>query len=124
MDGGFQAMAVGCGALVPRDTLGPSGCTGTVTAVGLRLYSLRRSTVWLAFACEEHLGQLLAPRRLLPRDREALLRRRERQRLLLARQVWHGEVEGPLARGRDAERLAARAQAWAARHPLTPPSGA
>jgi hypothetical protein len=68
-------MAAGCGALVPRDTLGPSGCTGTVTAVGPRYYILWRSMVWFAFACEAQHNQLLAPRRLLLRDREVTLNR-------------------------------------------------
>ena len=121
MGDGFRAMTAGCGGLLHRDPSGPTPCPGEVIAVGLRLYTFRRSTVWLAFGCEQHLDQLIAPRRLLPRDHETLLLRRDRQRLHRAGRTWFGDEEQPLARGRDAERLVARAQAWAARHPVTPP---
>lgn len=115
---GFRAMAAACGSLVQRPVLPPVSCNATVTVVGLRVYSQRKLTAWRGFACEQHADQLVAPRRLLPRDEEVLRRRRERETALLAGRAWDGPEEGPLARGRDAERLVARAQAWAARYPL------
>lgn len=114
----FRAMAAGCGGLVHHDGTGPSACTAPPTAAGLRVYAQRRLAVWLGFACNSHAHQLVAPRPLLDRDREVLRRRREREATLLAGRAWNGEEEGPLARGRDAARLVARAEAWAKRHPL------
>ena len=64
-----------------------------------------------------HADDLIAPRELLPRDRDALNRRRDKRRTQLAGHCWAGEQEGPLARGAAAERLIDRAQAWAERHP-------
>ncbi|HEY0814582.1 MAG TPA: hypothetical protein VGE11_14985 [Pseudonocardia sp.] len=75
-------------------------------------------TVWLGFACARHADDLIAPRPLLPRDRDALRRRRDQHRTEMAGQRWAGEQEGPVARGAAAERLVERARAWAAGHPL------
>jgi hypothetical protein len=80
-------------------------------------YAAHGRTVWLGFACQQHAELLVAPRALIPRDCDALHRRREQHRTVLAGQRWAGELEGPLARGAAAERLIERAQAWAHRHP-------
>jgi hypothetical protein len=72
--------------------------------------------VWPGFACDRHADELIAPQRLLPRDRDVLDRRRDRRRTESAGRRWAGEQEGPLARGAAAVRLVERAKAWAAAH--------
>jgi hypothetical protein len=59
------------------------------------------------------LDDLIAPRPLLPRDRDPLNRRRDQRRTELAGHAGAGEQEGPPARGAAAERLVERAQPWA-----------
>ena len=113
----FRAMSAGCGGLTPGDN---RSCNGEVTATGLWFYSHRRSAVWQGFACEQHAQLLIAPRRLLPRDYDVLRRRQRRAPGQHTEAHYAGEQDGPLARGRDAEQLVARAQAWAARNPLAP----
>src|ERR671912_2970224 len=58
-----------CGAY---DTTGYSGaprqCAGEVVYAGPRLGLEPVVEVWLAFVCELHRHELLAPRQLLPRD--------------------------------------------------------
>jgi len=112
----FHVMAAGCGGMVFRGMQGPKHCGREPVVAGL-WYAAHGRTVWLGFACQQHAEQLVAPRALLPRDRDALHRRREQHRTELAGQRWAGEQEGPLARGAAAERLIERALAWAQRHP-------
>jgi hypothetical protein len=112
----FYVFAAGCGGIVYRGGQGPAHCGAEPTRVGL-WYSRQGRTAWLAFACDEHSSDLIAPRELLPRDRDALNRRRDKRRTQLAGHRWAGEKEGPLARGSAAERLIERAQACAERHP-------
>jgi hypothetical protein len=76
-------------------------------------YAAHGRTAWLGFACPRHVDQLIAPRPLLPRDRDVLARRQDRHRTEIAGQRWAGEQEGTLARGPAAERLVDRAKAWA-----------
>ena len=116
MGGPFRVMAAGCGGFDHHDGIAPTGCERPATVAGLR-YSERGRTTWLGFACDQHAEHLIAPRALLPRDRDVLTRRQDRQRTELGGRRWAGEREGPLARGRDAVALLERARAWAAVHP-------
>jgi hypothetical protein len=79
-------------------------------------YAAHGRTAWLGFACDQHAHELIAPRPLLPRDRDALERRRNRHCTEMAGQRWAGEQEGPLARGAAAERMVERAKVCAATH--------
>ena len=112
----FHVMEAGCGGVVDHDTLAPTNCQAQPTVAGL-WYAAHGRTVWLGFACQRHADELIAPRRLLPRDRDVLERRRDRHGTQMAGRRWAGEQEGPLARGAAAERLVERAKAWAAAHP-------
>ena len=112
----FHVMEAGCGGVVHHDTLPPTNCQAQPTVAGL-WYAAHGRTVWLGFACRRHADELIAPRQLLPRDRDVLERRRDRHRTQMAGRRWAGEQEGPLARGPAAERLVERAKAWAAAHP-------
>ena len=112
----FQVMAAGCGGYHHDEVVAPSGCPQAPTVAGLR-FSERDRTAWFGFACDRHAGQLIAPRALLPRDRDVLNRRRDQKRTELSGRRWAGEREGPLARGRDAVTLVARARSWAVAHP-------
>jgi hypothetical protein len=70
--------------------------------------------VFLAFACAEHAGRLIAPRVMLDRDRTELGRRRHSTEWA---RVGHDPLPiDPLAIGAAASRLIERAQAWAVRH--------
>lgn len=115
----FHVMASGCGGIVERDLLSPTRCSAEPTVAGL-WFARHSRTAWLGFACRRHAGDLIAPRPLLPRDRDTLRRRRDQHRTEMAGRRWAGEQEGPLARGAAAERLVERARAWAANHPLGP----
>jgi len=111
----FHVMEAGCGGVVDHDTLAPTNCQAEPTVAGL-WYAAHGRTVWLGFACHRHAPELIAPRPLLPRDRNVLERRRDRHRTQMAGRRWAGEQEGPVARGAAAERLVERAKAWAAAH--------
>lgn len=117
----FQVMAAGCGGYVHHDLTAPTACAATPIVAGLR-YSARDRTVWLGFACDTHADQLIAARPLLPRDRDRLRTRQDRERTELDGKRWAGLRDGPLARGRAAEQLVARARVWAAAHPWRPGS--
>jgi hypothetical protein len=70
--------------------------------------------VYLAFACSEHRARLIAPRRILDRDRVELERRR--QSWMWAR-VGHPPLPIESIRaGAAARRLVEKAFAWAAEH--------
>ena len=96
-----------------HDVLPPTVCVAAPTVAGLRYYPHNR-VAWLAFACDQHADELIAPRALLPRDCAVLARRRAHRDTELVGQRWTGEREAPLARGPAAERLIERARAWAA----------
>ena len=112
----FHTMAAGCGGVVHRGLIGPTGCEAEPAFAGL-WYASHGRTAWLGFACDRQVDQLIAPRPLLPRDRDVLERRRERHRTEMGGKRWAGEQEGPIARGAAAERLIERARAWTAGHP-------
>jgi hypothetical protein len=108
----FAASAPGCGAYVAAgSTISGSRCGGEPTWAGLKWFPGPES-VWLAFTCDRHRDRLIAPRRLLPKDRAELAARAERIRRSVEDHVpW--VPEQPLARGRAARALIARARAWA-----------
>jgi hypothetical protein len=81
--GAFHVMAAGCGGIVHRGLIGPTHCETEPVVAGL-WYAAHSRTAWLGFACERHADQLTAHRQLLPRDRDALERRRDRHRTELA----------------------------------------
>lgn len=114
----FHVMAAGCGGIIFRDLIGPTECVGEPVVAGI-WFAAHGRTAWLGFACRGHANQLIAPRPLLPRDRDVLTARRDRLRTEMAGRRWAGEQEGPLARGGAAERLVERAKTWAAAHPTT-----
>jgi hypothetical protein len=69
--------------------------------------------VFLAFACREHKSRLIAPRRMLDRDRADLERRRHSW--MWAR-VGHPPLPiEPLRTGAAAHRLVEETRAWASR---------
>jgi hypothetical protein len=94
----------------------PAVCANAPTVAGLR-FSEQDRTVWLGFACDVHAGQLMAPRLLLPRDRDVLRIRQTRERTELDGRRWAGLREGPLVRGSAAKSMVTRARAWEALHP-------
>ena len=89
----FHTMAAGCGGIVHRGVLGPTSCEAEPTVTGL-WYAAHGRTAWLGFACPRHADQLIAPRPMLPRDRDVLARRQDRHRTEIAGQRWAGEQEG------------------------------
>ena len=111
----FHVMEAGCGGVVHHDLLAPTSCQAQPTVAGL-WYAAHWRSVWLGFACDGHAEELIASRRLLPRDRDVLNRRRDRRRTELAGHRWAGEQEGPLACGAAVVRLVEQAKAWAAAH--------
>ena len=110
----FRVLNAGCGGYVHHDLRAPAGCSAPPTVAGLR-FSERDRTAWLGFACDAHAAELIAPRPLLPRDRDVLERRRAQKETELDGRRWAGLREGPLARGAAAERLVEQAREWAAR---------
>ena len=84
-------MAAGCGGIVHRGMQGPTHCLKEPVVAGL-WFAAHGRTAWLAFACPGHADQLIAPRPLLPRDRDVLNRRRDRHRTEIAGSV------GPVSR--------------------------
>jgi hypothetical protein len=111
----FSVMNAGCGGVIEHDMLAPTSCHAEPVVAGL-WFAAHGRTAWLGFACDRHAPELIAPRPLLPRDRNVLERRRDRHRTELAGRRWAGEQEGPLARGAAAEKLVERAKAWTERH--------
>jgi hypothetical protein len=65
----FHVMAAGCGGIIHRGLLGPTHCPFEPVVAGLWCAAHGR-TAWLGFACGQHADQLIAPRELLPRDRD------------------------------------------------------
>ena len=61
----FYCMAAGCGGIVFRGSMGPTGCGAEPTRAGL-WYSAHGRTVWLGFACPRHAEQLIAARATAP----------------------------------------------------------
>jgi hypothetical protein len=102
--------------------LGPGGqprqCPGPVTRCGLVLrqrFDGRPPEAWLAFACDEHFGVLVAARELLDRDRAVLDEwRAEERHTSSAERPWRAPQ--PLATGAEAVALVERARRWAERH--------
>ena len=111
----FHTMAAGCGGIVHRGLLGPTSCEAEPTVAGL-WYAAHGRTAWLGFACPRHADQLIAPRPMLPRDRDVLARRGQARAPKWPGERRAGEQEGALVRGTSAERLVERAKAWAERH--------
>jgi hypothetical protein len=87
----------------------PYHCPRPVVAAGLVFYEERRGQfLYLAFACPEHTRELIAARPLQERDHAEITRRRTRPAT---------ERTEPLAVGREARELVARARRWARTHP-------
>jgi hypothetical protein len=100
-----------CGAYTTTGTSGaPQPCTAAVRYAGV---VLRREPLaaWLAFSCQAHRGELIAARRLLPRDRAVLADWQKREQGALAGEGWH--PPRPLAVGAAAHELVQRAEAAA-----------
>lgn len=118
-EGPFRLLAAGCGGFLHHDQVAPRQCDREPVVVGLVLIGEpgRRRALWRGFACELHADALLAARALRPRDQALLTHRHTAWHTQLAGRPWHGAPEQPLAWGREADELLARAQAWAARHP-------
>lgn len=110
----FQTDVAGC-ALSSAGQQDPRACRCPVTRAGLRLVLEPEPRLFLCFACDEHANQLDAPRPLRPRDAEERAARRRRAQAGPA-----DSPAAPMAVGRDAVELHARALAWAARHTPTP----
>lgn len=87
----------------------PYHCPRPVVAAGLVYYEEHRGQfLYLAFACPEHAELLITARPLQERDRAEITRRQTRA---------PSEKNGPLAVGREARELVARARHWATTHP-------
>jgi hypothetical protein len=85
-------------------------CSAEPTHAGLVLIN---DQAFLAFACREHRSGLIAPRRMLDRDRAELERRRHSWTWA---RVGHPPLPiEPLGIGAAAHRLVEKARAWAAR---------
>jgi hypothetical protein len=113
----FSSGRAGCGAYRHNDYIAPHPCQRPPVWVGLRFSRFPApGHTAIAFACDEHRGELTAPRRLLDRDRATLARRAEQTRRGLAGEPgW--EPDPPLATGAAARALIERARAWAQQHP-------
>ncbi|MBC3189978.1 hypothetical protein H7X46_02735 [Pseudonocardia sp. C8] len=111
----FYVAGSGCGARVSGFGGPPGRCTGGATYAGVVMFATeQKQMLWLAFACAEHADQLDAPRRMLPRDEAA---RDERHRNEQAARSGRPYTRPqPLALGRDARELHAKALRWAAAH--------
>lgn len=95
-----------CGSYATAGHAGtPRQCGGPVVWAGLR-FGDQPVEAWLAFACDRHRGELLAPRELLDRDHVVLADWAERERRALAGQGWHRPE--PLAVGAEARELVRR----------------
>jgi hypothetical protein len=79
-----------------------------VTHAGLRL-GHEPLEAWLAFACDLHRDELIAPRELLERDRRVLDDWQQRERRALGGKGW--DPPKPLAIGSAARELVRRATA-------------
>lgn len=114
----FRLLAAGCGGFIHHEKVAPRQCDREPVVVGLVMIGGpgRRRALWRGFACAAHAGELLAARALRPRDQALLAHRREAWQTQLAGRPWRGTPEQPLAWGREADELLARAQAWVARH--------
>ena len=92
----------GCGAYATAGFAGaPRQCSGAVRYAGLRVGG-QPFEAWLAFACDQHRDQLIAPRELLDPDRVVLDDWREREQRALAGKGW--DPPQPLAVGAAAAR--------------------
>ena len=104
-----------CGGYTQGVVTAPTRCQARVVAAGVVFFERSTPSGWWTFACAEHVGELVAPRALLDRDRAELARRRRR----------HGEPGDdpgdepttPLATGRQARELIARVRRWTEQHP-------
>jgi hypothetical protein len=99
----FQVMAAGCGGFVHHAGVAPSHCEAEPTVVGLVMFRRRdaRRAAWRAFTCDRHADHLIAPRPLLPRDRDVLAWRRD-DRLVERARAWeqrHAETRQPRSDG-------------------------
>lgn len=116
----FELQTGGCGGYMPYHPDDPARCPNPVTATGLVYRSEPRPRVWQGFSCDEHASDLIAARRLEPRDQALLGERQEKDRVHAAGQGGARDREPPLALGPLAVEFVERAQAWAKRHPLEP----
>jgi hypothetical protein len=105
-----------CGAYLTTGYCGASKqCAGQVIYAGLRL---GRDPVeaWLAFTCDLHHDELIAPRELLDRDHAVLADWRDREQRALDGRGW--DPPRPLAVGTAANYLVRRALRKTATWPL------
>lgn len=101
----------GCGANVFAGFAGrASPCGRPVGWTGLVLVESRRPVeLWVEYACDDHVGHVLAPRRPLDRDRTALEHRRTQQALAQAGRIY--DRAAALATGAEARDRLRRALA-------------
>jgi hypothetical protein len=105
-----------CGAYSTSGYSGtPRQCSAPVAHAGLRLRK-EPVEVWLAFACDLHRDELIAPRELLDRDHAVLADWREREQRALDGRGW--DPPRPLAVGTAANYLVRRALRKTATWPL------
>ena len=105
-----------CGAMTFTGVMGkPQDCRGRVTHAGLVLVrdgGPPQWRCWLSFSCGAHVGNLTAPRPLLPRD--AVVRQRWAEEDARAMAGKRRRPPEPLAVGAEAKELHERAMRWAA----------
>ena len=121
----FYIHAPGCGGYQHGMWTAPAACGRPVVAAGPVFYPYPHPQTWLGFACAQHVGQLEVARPLTDSDRAVLARRSARHHNHRPDPGQEHE-EAPLATGRAARELIARARRWAATHPdqtyPTPPN--
>lgn len=110
----------GCLLMRERDSASPVPCRAPVTHAALVLFEERdgRCCAYKIFTCAEHstADKIRAAHPLLEHDRAELARRREaRRRILEEGAPAHTSDLDPIAVGRAARELVARAIEWAAR---------
>ncbi len=103
--------APGCGGYQHGMWTAPAACGRPVVAAGPVFYPYPHPQTWLGFACAEHVGLLEVARPLTDSDRAVLARRSARHH---EHRPNPGPVpeEVPLATGRAARELIARARRW------------
>jgi hypothetical protein len=86
----------------------PQTCRAEPEFAGLVFFEYPKVGLWVTFACREHVGELVAPRRLTEADRAEQERRR----------TIPNYAPGPLAVGTKARQRLEYARRWEIAHPL------
>jgi hypothetical protein len=108
----------GCLIMAQPAGAAPRSCHAPVTHAGLAFFEHEsgRCYVYKVFACSAHSDEITAAHPMLDHDRAELERRREAQRQVLEE---HAPAEtcylDPIAYGREARELVARAKVWVER---------